>query len=177
MALPTMHLGEHVVADYQTIRLSLKTHPMALLRPVFRAERVLSCAELMLAKAGARVAVAGFVLVRQRPGNGKAIFVTLEDESGVANIIMWARTFETQRRAVMASRLMQVSGEVQRSPEGIVHLMAHRITERNAEIERLSDQRRLDPQLSRADEFAHPQHQRVRHPRDVRIFPKSRDFH
>ncbi len=177
MALPTMHLGEHVVADYQTIRLSLKTHPMALLRPVFRAERVLSCAELMLAKAGARVSVAGFVLVRQRPGNGKAIFVTLEDESGVANIIMWARTFETQRRAVMASRLMQVTGEVQRSPEGIVHLMAHRITERNAEIERLSDQRRLDPQLSRADEFAHPQHPRVRHPRDVRIFPKSRDFH
>jgi error-prone DNA polymerase len=177
MALPTMHLGEHVVADYQTIRLSLKTHPMALLRPVFRAEHVLSCAELMLAKAGARVAVAGFVLVRQRPGNGKAIFVTLEDESGVANIIMWARTFETQRRAVMASRLMQVAGEVQRSPEGIVHLMAHRITERNGEMERLSDQRRLDPQLSRADEFVHPQHPRVRHPRDVRIFPKSRDFH
>ena len=177
MALPTMQLGEHVVADYQTIRLSLKTHPMALLRPVFRAERVLSCAELMLAKAGARVTVAGLVLVRQRPGNGKAIFVTLEDESGIANIIMWARTFETQRRAVMAARLMQVTGEVQRSPEGIVHLMAHRITDRNAEIERLSDQRRFTADLSRADEFAHPQHPRMRHPRDVRVFPKSRDFH
>lgn len=77
----------------------------------------------------------------------------------------------------MAARLMQVSGEVQRSPEGIVHLMAHRITDRNTEIERLSDQRRFDPQLSRTDEFAHPQHPRMRHPMDVRIFPKSRDFH
>jgi error-prone DNA polymerase len=129
MALPDMALQEHVVADYQTLRLSLKAHPMALLRPVFQAEKTLSCANLATAPAGKRVSVAGLVLVRQRPGNGKAIFITLEDETGVANIILWARTFEAQRRAVMSARLMQVQGEVQRSAEGIVHLLAHRIIE------------------------------------------------
>ena len=177
MALPDMALQEHVVADYQTLRLSLKAHPMALLRPVFQAEKILPCANLATAPAGKRVSVAGLVLVRQRPGNGKAIFITLEDETGVANIILWARTFEAQRRAVMSARLMQVQGEVQRSPEGIVHLLAHRIIERNDAIARLSDQRNLSPPLGRGDEVARPPHPRMGHPRQVRILPKSRDFH
>ena len=177
MALPNMALQEHVVADYQTLRLSLKAHPMALLRPVFQAEKILSCADLATAPAGKRVSVAGLVLVRQRPGNGKAIFITLEDETGVANIILWARTFEAQRRAVMSARLMQVQGEVQRSPEGIVHLLAHRIIERNDAIARLSDQRSLSPQLGRGDEVVRPPYPRMGHPRQVRIIPKSRDFH
>ncbi len=177
MALPNMALQEHVVADYQTLRLSLKAHPMALLRPVFQAEKILSCANLASAPAGKRVSVAGLVLVRQRPGNGKAIFITLEDETGVANIILWARTFEAQRRAVMSARLMQVHGEVQRSPEGIVHLLAHRIIERNDAIARLSDQRNLSPQLGRGDEVVRPPYPRMGHPRQVRIIPKSRDFH
>jgi error-prone DNA polymerase len=177
MALPDMALQEHVVADYQTLRLSLKAHPMALLRPVFQAEKTLSCANLATAPAGKRVSVAGLVLVRQRPGNGKAIFITLEDETGVANIILWARTFEAQRRAVMSARLMQVQGEVQRSPEGIVHLLAHRIIERNDAIVRLSDQRSLSPQLGRGDEVVRPPYPRMGHPRQMRILPKSRDFH
>ncbi|MFM7029356.1 MAG: OB-fold nucleic acid binding domain-containing protein, partial [Chakrabartia sp.] len=177
MTLPDMTLGEHVVADYQTLRLSLKDHPMALLRPIFSAEKILSCEELARAKAGARVAVAGLVLVRQRPGNGKAIFITLEDETGVANIILWARTFEAQRPAVMASRLMQVSGEVQRSPEGIVHLLGQRVTPRNDEIARLSSAQLLAPPPGRGDSFAHPVYPRMSHPRDVRTIPKSRDFH
>jgi error-prone DNA polymerase len=177
MALPNMALQEHVVADYQTLRLSLKAHPMALLRPVFQAEKILSCADLASVPAGKRVSVAGLVLVRQRPGNGKAIFITLEDETGVANIILWARTFEAQRRAVMSARLMQVHGEVQRSPEGIVHLLAHRIIERNDAIARLSDQRNLSPQLGRGDEVVRPPYPRMGHPRQVRIIPKSRDFH
>ena len=177
MALPDMALGEHVVADYQTLRLSLKEHPMALLRPVFRAEKILSAMELYRAKAGARVAVAGLVLVRQRPGKGNAVFITLEDETGVANIILWARSFEAQRSAVMAARLMEVQGEVQRSPEGIVHLMAHRIIERNAEILRLSDAHLLKTPPGRGDAFAHPIYPRMSHPRDVRTIPKSRDFH
>ncbi len=177
MALPDMTMGEHVVADYQTLRLSLKDHPMALLRDVFRADKILSCAELNAAKAGARVSVAGLVLVRQRPGNGKAIFITLEDETGVANILLWARTFEAQRRAVMASRLMQVTGVVQRSPEGIVHLMGQYVHDRNAEMTRLCDQRAMAPELSRGDEVLRPPHPRMGHPRAVRILPKSRDFH
>jgi error-prone DNA polymerase len=77
----------------------------------------------------------------------------------------------------MSARLMQVQGEVQRSPEGIVHLLAHRIIERNDAIARLSDQRHLSPELGRGDEVVRPPYPRMGHPRQVRILPKSRDFH
>ena len=179
--LPAMHLGEHVAADYQTVRLSLKAHPMQILRPAFAAEGISSCAGIDAARNGARGRVAGLVLVRQRPGNGKAIFVTLEDETGITNIIMWARTFERFRLAVMSARLMQVEGEVQKSPEGVVHLLAHRIIDRTDLLATLSDVHRTTPEISRADVFTHPQPERHArtggHPRNVRTFPKSRDFH
>ncbi len=182
VALPAMPLAEHVAADYQTIRLSLKGHPMAFLRSVFANEGVLSCAATTGAKAGRRVKTAGVVLVRQRPGNGNAIFVTIEDETGVTNVVIWARLFEAQRRPIMAARLMLVEGEVQRSPEGVVHLMATRVHDRTAELARLSEEHQANPPLSPADEFVHPQHprhaiMRGSHPRNVRILPKSRDFH
>ena len=173
-----MPLAEHVAADYQTTRLSLKGHPMQFLRDGFRAEGVLSCAETSAAKNGARVRTAGVVLVRQRPGKGNAIFVTIEDETGITNILLWARLFESNRRAVMASRLMLVEGEVQRSAEGVVHLMASRVIDRTAELARLSEDAPIRPMLSPADEVAHPQYPRGHgHPRNVRILPKSRDFH
>ncbi|MET0249789.1 MAG: error-prone DNA polymerase [Sphingobium sp.] len=176
--LPAMPRAEHVAADYQMTRLSLKGHPMEFLRPVFAAEGVLSCAQTNAAKNGTRVRTAGVVLVRQRPGKGNAIFITIEDESGVTNILLWARLFELQRRPVMASRLMVVEGEVQCSKEGVVHLMATRVHDRTAELSRLSDTHAPRIALSRADEFLHPQHPRTSgHPRDVRILPKSRDFH
>jgi error-prone DNA polymerase len=176
--LPAMPLAEQVAADYQMTRLSLKGHPMQFLRPLFDAEGVLSCAQTSAAKNGALVRTAGVVLVRQRPGKGNAVFITIEDETGVTNILLWARLFEMQRRPVMASRLMLVEGEVQRSKEGVVHLMASRVHDRTAELSRLSDVHRPHIALSRADEFIHPQHPRTSgHPRDVRILPKSRDFH
>ncbi|QDP19710.1 error-prone DNA polymerase [Sphingomonas xanthus] len=186
--LPPMPTSEQVVADYQTLRLSLKGHPMSFLRDMFADEGVLSCAETSAAKNGQRVRTAGVVLVRQRPGGGNAIFMTIEDESGVTNILLWARDFERQRREVMGARLMVVDGVVQRSKEGIVHLMARRITDRTAELDRLSRAHRATIQLSRADEFERPQHPRGKsaqshhgqhqpHPRNVRILPKSRDFH
>lgn len=177
-ALPAMALSEHVAADYQTARLSLKGHPMQFLRPLFQAEAVLSCAEVCAAKNGARVQIAGIVLVRQRPGKGNAIFITLEDETGIANILLWARLFEMQRRPVMTSRLMMVEGEVQRSKEGVVHLMATRVINRTDELDRLSETHRAQVDLLRADVFEHPIHPRTSgHPRNVRILPKSRDFH
>ncbi|MXO47912.1 DNA polymerase III subunit alpha [Erythrobacter vulgaris] len=171
-ALPAMALSEQVAADYQTTRLSLKAHPMAFLRPVFDTEGVLPCAALRDCRNGDRVQAAGVVLVRQRPGKGNAIFVTLEDEDGIANIVIWARLFERFRREVMAARLMLVEGEVQKSREGVIHLMASRIDDRTAELSRLSETHDPNPLLSRADEFLHPQH-----PRNVRVLPKSRDFH
>jgi error-prone DNA polymerase len=177
VSLPLMADAENVAADYQTIRLSLKGHPMAYLRDVFASEGVLSCAATTAAKAGKRVKTAGVVLVRQRPGKGNAIFVMIEDETGVTNVVIWARLFEAQRRQVMAARLMCVEGEVQRSPEGVVHLMASRIHDRTSELARLSAEHDANPLLSRADEFLHPQYPRGRHPRDARVLPKSRDFH
>jgi error-prone DNA polymerase len=184
--LPLMASGEEVAADYQVLRLSLRAHPLALLRPHFPG--VLTAAQFNAARNGRRASVAGVVLVRQRPGNGNAIFITLEDESGVVNVVVWARLFETYRRAIMASRLMQVEGEVQRSPEGVMHLMATRITDMSGVLDRLSDAHDATPALARASEdLVHgptgrkPPPPKVaprgRHPRDVRVIPRSRDFH
>jgi error-prone DNA polymerase len=175
--LPDMRLGEHITADYQTFRLSLKGHPMQILRPIFAGEGVKSCAEISAIRNGMEAKVAGVVLMRQRPGEGKAIFVTLEDETGFTNVIMWARTFERFRLAVMSARLIEVQGEVQRSAEGVVHLMTHKIIDRTAELAKLSEIDDANVPLSRSDEFAHPVYPRHGHPRDVRILPKSRDFH
>jgi error-prone DNA polymerase len=180
--LPAMPDSEEVVADYQMTRLSLKGHPMAFLRDLFRREGVRSAAELAMLGDGRRARAAGVVLVRQRPGEGKAIFITLEDETGIVNVLLWARDFEKYRRVVMASRLMEVHGVVQKSQEGVLHLMGAHVVDRTAELARLSEDHapRLDP--LRADAFAHPVHTAQgsggrRHPRNVRILPASRDFH
>ena len=180
--LPPTPLVEHVLTDYQTTRLSLKGHPMAFLRRDFEREGVLSAAGVAAAKNGSIVRTAGVVLIRQRPGKGNAIFITLEDEGGIVNILLWARHFERYRRAVMASRLMLAEGEVQRSKEGVIHLMATRIVDRTAMLDTLGSDRRFGPDVCRADEIRHPQLPRGHaaqhgHPRNVRILPKSRDFH
>jgi error-prone DNA polymerase len=177
--LPAMALGEHVAADYQTVRLSLKAHPMQVLRPYFRTDRIATCAEIAARPDAAWCRTAGVVLVRQRPGNGKAIFITLEDETGITNVVMWASTFERFRREVMSARLLLVEGRVQKSPEGVVHLMASRVFDRTSDLKRLSEDHDPTIELSRADEFVHPQVPRgpSSHPRNVRVLPRSRDFH
>jgi error-prone DNA polymerase len=201
--LPTMGLAEHVVADYQTIRLSLKAHPMALLRPQFDAEKLLTCQQVENAPDGQWVKTAGVVLIRQRPGKGNAIFITLEDETGIVNVVLWASRFERFRRVVMASKLMQVMGHVQRSKEGVIHLMATSLKDRTDVLQSLSTLHTASNSLARADEVLRPVLSRAdsvkgglvrdariqdarlqdvlpsrgRHPRDVRIIPKSRDFH
>ncbi|KAF0227109.1 MAG: hypothetical protein FD175_2871 [Beijerinckiaceae bacterium] len=194
--LPGMSLGEHVATDYQTMRLSLKAHPMALLRPLFAREGACSAAEVNARVDGRFTRMAGLVLVRQRPGKGNAIFITLEDETGITNCVLWAREFERLRRPVMASRLMLVEGRVQRSPEGVVHLMASHVIDRSAALDHLcgahssglaltkSLSSPTDESLTSGDpgntrETHHPSSAppRHRHPRDARILPKSRDFH
>lgn len=182
--LETMALGEEVAADYQTVRLSLKAHPMALLRHHFDGEDVLPCSTLRQVKPGSRVRIAGVVLVRQRPGKGNAIFITIEDEDAIANIVLWARQFEAMRLPVMAAKLMLVEGVVQRSKEGVIHVMASRIIDRSDILALLSEEHDTDPALARADEFLSSQPSRAPiqggmggHPRNVRLIPKSRDFH
>jgi len=165
--LPAMPLPEEVVTDYQVTRLSLKGHPMQFLRSTFEREGVLSCSGAAKARNGSIIRAAGVVLIRQRPGKGNALFITLEDETGITNVLLWARDFERYRREVMAARLMMVEGEVQRSKEGVMHLMARRVIDRSALLSRLTEG------ALPADE-AYPRHG---HPRNVRVLPKSRDFH
>lgn len=178
--LPAMPLSEEVAADYSTTRISLKQHPMTFLRPTFRAEGLLSSQELGAVKNGVRAKVAGVVLVRQRPGKGNAIFATLEDETGIVNILLWARLFERYRLPLMASRLMEVHGVVQRVQEGsvdLLHLMADRIVDRTHELSRLSEDHKAKIDISPGDKALRPDVRRSGHPRNVRILPKSRDFH
>ena len=176
--LPAMPLVEEVVADYQTTRLSLKGHLMQFLRPRLAAEGVVTCADANAAPDGRKVRVAGVVLIRQRPGKGNAVFITIEDETGIANALLWARDMERQRRAVMASRLMLIEAEVQKSTEGVVHLMVSRVIDRTDLLTTLSEHHTPEPEILRADVVLHPQPARAHsHPRNVRILPKSRDFH
>jgi error-prone DNA polymerase len=184
-ALPAMRLSEEVVADYQTARLSLKGHPMQFLRARLARMGVISCADANSAPDGRKVRVAGVVLIRQRPGKGNAVFITIEDETGIANALLWARDMEKQRRAVMAARLMLVEAEIQKSKEGVVHLMVARVEDASAMLGLLDapEEAGADPRPAlappgRGDEIAHPQMSRMHtHPRDVRVLPRSRDFH
>ncbi|MHA6686014.1 error-prone DNA polymerase [Mesorhizobium sp. A556] len=125
-ALPKMPLGEHVIHDYRSLGLSLKAHPVGFLREKLDRCGITPNTLLPTVKDGRRVRVAGLVLVRQRPGKGNAIFLTLEDDKAVANIIMWPRVFDRFRAVVMGAKFICVSGKLQ-SESGVVHIVADRI--------------------------------------------------
>jgi error-prone DNA polymerase len=188
--LPLMPLPEQVVADYQTIRLSLKGHPMEFLRPMFAGERVIPCAAVSDANDRQYVRCAGVVLVRQRPGSAKGVvFMTLEDETGIANIVVWPKVMARYRKEVMGARLVLVEGYIQSSPEKVVHLVAEKLFDRSRDLVGLANDSLgrksavpAGPALIEAlhdDPRQHPDNpaQKIRHPRNVRILPRSRDFH
>ena len=139
LAAPTE--GEDIVADYRALGLTLGRHPLALLRPRLAAEHILSATELAALASGKRVKIAGIVTMRQRPGSaGGVTFVTLEDETGVVNLIVWKTVAEAQRRPLLESRLLEVEGKLQR--EGLVtHVIAARLTDRSALLGQLSPAR------------------------------------
>ena len=171
--LPDMTKREHVITDYQTTRLSLKGHPMEFLRADFDASGVLRCGDVSSAKNGSIAAVAGIVLIRQRPGKGNAIFVTLEDETGIANILIWARLFERYRRAIMAARLMKVRGELQKSKEGVIHIIASHVEDCTSKLDSIA----AGNADTQSDGSSPPIAANRGHPRNIRILPGSRDFH
>jgi error-prone DNA polymerase len=188
--LPDMPLPEQVVADYQTIRLSLKGHPMEFLRPMFTQESVVACEAVCHASDKKRVRCAGVVLVRQRPGSAKGVvFMTLEDETGIANIVVWPKVMERFRKEVMGARLILVEGYIQSSPEEVTHLVAQRLYDRSHDLVGLANDALsrkhavpAGPALIEPlhdDRRQHPDNpgQKIRHPRNVRILPPSRDFH
>ena len=199
LGLPAMPLSEEVVADYQTTRLSLKAHPMAFLRADLAARGFVRASDLRARKFRSMVQVAGVVLIRQRPGSAKGVtFITLEDETGVVNLVVWPDLKEKQRKVVMGARLMEVRGRVEYDDE-VIHVIAQNLTDATQRLHALSDDL-LDAPLARADEVNRPMPDRgpplprdmidelapplgnlgpnvTGHPRDHRILPKSRDFH
>jgi error-prone DNA polymerase len=121
-----MPLGEHVVHDYRSLGLSLKEHPVTFLRDRLTRAGITPNAHLPSVRDGRRVSVAGLVLVRQRPGKGNAIFVTLEDEKSIANVIIWPRVFDRFRPVVMGARFIRVTGKLQHESD-VIHIVADRI--------------------------------------------------
>lgn len=180
VTLPAMTLGEAVVDDYLALRLSLRAHPMELIRPGLPG----ITAHAHLADAPVRVAVCGLVITRQRPGTASGVvFVTLEDETGVCNVVVWPRVYAAFRRAVISGRLLRVTGRLERQ-SGVTHLIADAIEDLSPLLGTLGQagMAAIDPTAGRGDEVRRPVPQRTparaRHPREQakKLFP-SRDFH
>jgi error-prone DNA polymerase len=176
--LPAMPLSEHVVNDYQTIRLSLKAHPMTFLREHYAAQKFLTADQLKNVRDGKRLSIAGLVLIRQRPGSAKGVvFITIEDETGIANLVVWPDVFGKQRKIVMGARVMAVHGIVQRDDDdGVIHVVARRLEDHSHMLRHLSEDIMAAP-LSRGDAPGARRPPPGRHPRNVEVIPKSRDFH
>ncbi|MDC0886755.1 error-prone DNA polymerase [Altererythrobacter sp.] len=153
--LPAMPLSEEVVADYQTTRLSLKAHPMAFLRPGLGERGFVRACDLRDRKFRSMVQVAGVVLIRQRPGSAKGVcFITLEDETGVINLVVWPDLKDKQRKVVMGARLMEVRGRVEYDDE-VIHVIAHHMTDATHRLSQLSDDMLQTP-IARADHVNNP---------------------
>ncbi|HEX3424195.1 MAG TPA: error-prone DNA polymerase [Sphingomicrobium sp.] len=177
--LPEMPLAEHVINDYQTIRLSLKAHPMHFLRAHYSERKFVTAEHLRNLRDGKRLSMAGVVLIRQRPGTSKGVvFITIEDETGVANLVVWPAVFEKQRKIVMGARLMAVHGIVQKDPDSeVIHVVVGALEDHTHLLGRLSDNSLLPSRLEKADHAGSWGAPPTRHPRNVEIIPKSRDFH
>jgi error-prone DNA polymerase len=163
VALPPMALGAHVAEDYRTTSLSLKAHPCAFFRPLLESLGAVTAARLKSLKDGDRVAVGGIVLIRQRPGTAKGVvFITLEDETGSANAVVWRDVFTANRRCVMGAAFLLVRGRLQRAGE-VIHVVAERFTDLTGKL----------AELRTAEPVSSP-------PPSHRLAPRlqhSRDFH
>ncbi|MGE0063085.1 MAG: error-prone DNA polymerase [Xanthobacteraceae bacterium] len=159
--LPPMPPGQQVVEDYRHLHLSLKAHPVSFLRAEFDRRGILRHERLPHTRSGQRVTVGGVVLVRQRPGTAKNVtFMTMEDETGIANIIIWPRVFETFRPQVLGARLVSVTGALQ-NEQGVIHVVADNIEDLTPMLRRLSE----DPVPAEAAGEV------------VAVMPKGRNFH
>ncbi|WP_420469972.1 error-prone DNA polymerase [Brevundimonas sp. FT23042] len=169
LRLPAMPLGQEVVEDYGHVGLTLRNHPLSFLRDTLQARHVMTCADASAMRDRRLTRVAGLVLVRQKPGSAKGVmFITIEDETGVANLVVWPSLYEQQRRIVLSASLLIVDGKVQREGE-VVHIVATR----------LHDGSELLASLGRRDDFPLP------HGRGDEVYrgsapdarsPKSRDI-
>ena len=197
--LPPMPPGQQVVEDYRHLHLSLKAHPVSFLRADLDARGIVSHERLAGMPSGRRVTIAGLVLVRQRPGTGNAIFMTLEDETAIANTIVWPRKFEEYRPVVLGSRMISVTGVLQ-NEKGVIHIVADHFEDLMFLLGRLSDNDAELNRIASVDEIKRPVVSRPRHPRSgdalvtmlkekpaleelaavqhtAKVMPKGRNFH
>jgi error-prone DNA polymerase len=156
VALRPMTAGGEVVEDYGHVGLTLRSHPVSFLREDLRRRRIVPCAEAMQARDGRWLQTAGLVLVRQMPGSAKGVmFITIEDETGIANLVIWSTLYEKQRRVILSAGMLGVHGRIQREGE-VVHLVAHKLTDLSPDLASVGDREAAFPlPHGRGDEFHH----------------------
>ncbi|TPL88540.1 error-prone DNA polymerase [Mesorhizobium sp. B2-3-12] len=156
VSLRPMTAGGEVVEDYGHVGLSLRAHPVSFLRDDLRRRRIVTCREAMEARDRSWLEAAGIVLVRQRPGSAKGVmFITLEDETGIANLVVWVKVFEQYRRVVLSAGMIAVHGRIQREGD-VVHLVAQRLVDLSAELASVGNRDAAFPlPHGRGDEFHH----------------------
>jgi error-prone DNA polymerase len=182
ISLPEMRLSEHVVQDYAATSLSLKAHPVSFVREELNRLRVSSTADLEQAKNGDHVKVAGLILVRQRPGTASGIcFITIEDETGTANLVVFQNLFDKYRKEIIQSRLLMVEGQLQREGE-VIHVVVKRCYNFSKLLKQLTapkeEELSVTP-MSRADEKSAPVLKKKKQEDEVvqgKIFPEGRNF-
>ena len=182
--LPVMKTSEHVVQDYAATSLSLKAHPVSFIREKLEQLNIVSTNRLGNLKNGAAVKVAGLVLVRQRPGTAKGIcFMTIEDETGFANLVIFEKLFDQYRKEILQSKLIMVEGTVQIEGE-VVHVIVKKCFDFSKLLRQLSASNNDNPQLltlAFADEISIPTHAQNNKPKlkgeeEERIFYAGRNF-
>ncbi len=137
--LVPMKEGGEVVEDYISTGLSLRQHPVAFLRATLRAQGMIACSDLLELRDGRRVSVPGLVLMRQKPGSAKGVmFITIEDETGVANLVLWPDRYEAQRRLVLSATMLACHGKVQREGE-VIHVVADRLEDLSVLLRSVAD--------------------------------------
>lgn len=181
IALPGMTFSEHVVHDYASTSLSIKAHPVSFIRPELSQLKILSASQLELAKHGDQVKVAGLILVRQRPGTASGIcFITLEDETGTMNLVVFRQLFDKYRKEIIQSKLLMVEGELQREGE-VIHVIVKRCHNASRLLEKLTatgDERLSPAPKSRSDETSSPFLDKKHTGGGIqgKIFPEGRNF-
>ena len=141
--LPIMGPGEEIIEDYASLRLSLKGHPMAMLRDALGAAGVCTASDLPNVRNGDRLTHAGLAIVRQRPGTASGVvFITLEDETGITNLVVWSKVMEQHRREVMTATVLGVTGKLQRE-DGVTHIIADKLVDLSHMLQSMSENTKI----------------------------------
>ena len=183
VALTPLTAGREVVEDYRAVQLTLRNHPLAFVRPELERRGAAPCAALRRIRDGRKVRLSGIVLIRQRPGKGNVTFITIEDETGIANVIVWQRLYERYRRTVLSAAMIAVSGQVQKEGD-VIHVIADRIEDESDLLRAVGEMDfpyKTGPGDGARNGGTDPRHRPPRLPppaaKDETIRIRSRDFH